>query len=94
MLRGEKVGGAFMTNPLVMPPISDSLMLILTNCAHHNGNDAAVRQTGRRITSLDFVWKLDCPVESSRAAEISRLRNKPGGGPRCPGPKQSQPAAK
>lgn len=39
MLRGEKVGGAFMTNPLVMPPISDSLMLILTNCAHHNGND-------------------------------------------------------
>lgn len=39
MLRGEKVGGAFMTNPLVVPPISDSLMLILTNCAHHNSND-------------------------------------------------------
>lgn len=93
MLRGEKVGGAFMTNPLVMPPISDSLMLILTNCAHHNGGHDG-GSSNWQITCFHFVWKLDCPVESVRAEEIPQWRNMAASGPRCPRSKQSQWAAR
>lgn len=38
---------AFMNNPPVMLPISD--WLILTNCAHHSGDDASSRHAGRQI---------------------------------------------